>query len=108
MGRTTRRKVGKPKPKQDHMNNNHRRYDTETEAVMFVPFTLGSRLTRDLQEAEDKWAELLNNPKWKMVERSGSKLKDLLGNTTPWASTNCGQSDCRVCESNPETRPRNY
>ena len=106
MGRTPRRKVGKLKPKQDHMNNNQRRYDTEIEAVMFVPFTPGSKLTKDLQEIEDKWAGLLNNPKWNMVERSGSKLKDLLGNTTPWTSTNCGRMDCWMCKSNPEMRPR--
>ena len=83
-----------------------RRYDKDIEAVMFVPYTPGSKLVRALQEAEDKWAELLNHPKWRMVERSGSKLKDLLSNTTPWDNNYCGRQDCWVCETNPEAGPK--
>ena len=52
----------------DPNNNDTPDYTKVIEAVIFVPFTPGSRLQKKLQENEDTYSKLQNSPRWKFVE----------------------------------------
>ena len=54
----------------------------EVKAVMFVPFTTGSKLAKSLREAEEKLGSLTGY-RLKMVEKAGDKLEDLPPSQTP-------------------------
>ena len=55
---------------------------TEVKAVMFIPYTTGSRLAKNLREAEEKLGSLTGY-RLKMVEKAGDKLEDLLTKSNP-------------------------
>ena len=47
----------------------------------------------------------------KVIERGGTKLKDLITNKSPWRKVYCGRPDCLTCHSfldQPETSPKQY
>ena len=50
---------------------------TQVKAVMFVPYTPGSVLAKKLRENEEKMGKLTKN-KIKIVERTGTKIQDIL------------------------------
>ena len=52
-------------------------------AVMFVPYTRGSGLAREIREAEEKM-ESLTGYRLKIVERSGTSLMDILHKSNTW------------------------
>ena len=43
--------------------------------------------------------------KVKVAERTGSKMKDILSNTNPWAGAHCGQIGCITCNQSTEDMP---
>ena len=43
--------------------------------------------------------------KVKVAERTGSKMKDVLSNTNPWAGAHCGRVDCITCNQLNEEMP---
>ena len=51
-------------------NDKEKIYYNDIESVVFVPFTPGSRLMKQMQTAEDNHAKIHNNPKRKFVERA--------------------------------------
>ena len=73
-----------------------------TKAVVFVPFTEGSRLAKLLREAELK-LEMLTGFRLKVVERAGTSLADKLHKSNPWSGTDCGRENCLLCETKAKT-----
>ena len=64
------------------------------ESVIFVPCTPESQL-RKLYEREVKKSDF----KIKIVERSGTKIKDLLHKKNPFKKEKCERNDCFVCST---------
>ena len=56
---------------------------------MCVPCTPGVSLQKELQAAEDKFTENTKLKRIRMVERGGTKLKDMLCAKDPWESESC-------------------
>ena len=67
------------------------------EAAMFVPATPNSRLRKDLQHLDDKFAQLHREPGIRMVEQGGTKLPSLLTRSDPWSGQGCGRPRCFPC-----------
>jgi hypothetical protein len=55
----------------------------EGKAVMFVPYTAGSKLAKSLRDAEEKLGSITGY-RLKMVEKAVDKLEDLLTKSNPW------------------------
>ena len=70
--------------------------EPELVTVMFVPQTPYGALAKDLQKVENEIAKLTGE-KIRMVERGGTKIKDLLHKSNPWANGLCGRPNCLVC-----------
>ena len=43
--------------------------------------------------------------KVKVVERSGTSLRNMMPNTNPWAGANCSRTDCVTCTQDCESKP---
>ena len=63
---------------------------------MFVPYTRGSGLAKQVGDAEEKM-ESRTGYKIKIVERSGTTLMDILHKSKPWKGMDCGQEGCMLC-----------
>ena len=66
---------------------------TVVKAVMFVPYTHGSRLAKKLREAE----QTMEN------REVGCRLEDLLHKSDPWEGKLCGRQRCLLCKTKKET-----
>ena len=89
------RRVGKKRKrgenvKQDQPSNNI--------AVMFVPFTPGGELARRLRESEAQ-LEKQTGYRIKIVERTGTKIEDLLHRSNPWQGQDCEREGCLLCKT---------
>ena len=73
-----------------------KRDEPETVTVMFVPQTPGGELRKRLQREEDKIAKMTKE-RIKIVERSGTTIKQILHKSNPWASGHCNRVDCLMC-----------
>ena len=69
---------------------------------MFVPFTTGSKLAKDLRDAEDKLGGMTGYM-LKLVEKAGDKLEDLLTKSNPWQGMDCGRPGCLLCKTKLKT-----
>ena len=69
--------------------------------VLFVPRTPGGKLATMLREAEVEMSKFLGD-RIKIVERSGTKLKQLFHKSNPWSGENCQRDGCLVCWSGQE------
>ena len=74
------------------------RGNTQTKAVMFVPFTKGSLLAKRMRESE-QMLEKMSGYKLKVVERAGKKLEDILVQKNPWEGECCEREHCMLCET---------
>ena len=70
----------------------------KVKAVMFVQHTPFSELAKRLRKAEEK-LEDLTGYRIKIVERAGSKLKDLIHSSNPRSGKLCERLDCLLCKS---------
>ena len=77
--------------------------------TLYVPATPGGVLAKRLQEADLKFADLHQQGWTKIIERGGTKLKDMVTNKYPWAEVCCQREDCLLCRSSlhqpPEVPP---
>ena len=55
---------------------------------MFIPFTTGSRLAKNMREAVEKLGSMTGY-RVKLVEKAGDKLEDLLTKSKPWQGLDC-------------------
>ena len=74
----------------------------DPKAVIFVPFTPGCALAKELREVEEM-LEKLSGTRFKIVERAGIQLQRVISRTNPWAGSYCQREDCMVCETRLET-----
>ena len=65
-------------------------------AVMFVPYTVGSKLAKKMREAENTMQEMTGY-RLKIVERAGTKLEDVLTKADPWQGQKCGREKYLLC-----------
>ena len=71
-------------------------------SVMFVPYTKKSELTKKLRENEEKIC-VLTKSRYKIVERAGIKLQDLLTSSNPWKGSDCHRENCLPCNTKIKT-----
>ena len=88
-------KLGKDKKNEDSDKNTIR-------AVMFVPYTTNGTLAKLLRQNEEKLVELTGT-KLKIVERSGTKLVDILTKSNPWQGQDCSRRNCLLCHTKVRT-----
>ena len=74
----------------------------EVKAVMFVPFTVGTKLAKNLRDAEEKLGSMTGY-RLKLVEKAGDKLEDLLTKSNRWQGMDCGRQGCLLCETKQKT-----
>ena len=65
-------------------------------APLFVPATADGRLIRKLKEVDDMLGELVRW-KFKIVERGGRSLKELLTRSNIYSKDHCGRV-CKACD----------
>ena len=75
---------------------------SKIKAVMFVPYARGSRLAKKLRENEATM-EKITGYRFKIVERSGTKLEHVLHQSNPWAGEDCGREACLLCQTKKAT-----
>ena len=75
---------------------------SKAKAVLFIPFTNGSKLGKSPREEERK-LDSMTGYMIKVVERAGDKLEELLVRTDPWQGEQCGRSRCLLCETKVKT-----
>ena len=73
-----------------------------TVSVMFVPYTPGGVLAKKLRENEEKIANITKN-RVKIVERTGTKLQDVLTKANPWKGIDCTRKNCLLCHTKMKT-----
>ena len=69
---------------------------------MFAPFTKNSELVKKLRENEEKIFNLTKS-RYKIVERAGVKLQDLLTTSNPWKGSDCSRENCLLCITKQKT-----
>ena len=72
-------------------------------SVLFVPYTTGSILAKSLSGAEEKM-ESLTGYRLKVVERSGTKLEDILHKSNPWQGQDCDRLGCLLYITKKKTK----
>ena len=72
--------------------------DRDVEAVMFVPYTNGSKLQKLLQGSDDDFIKGSRNKRIRFVERGGQTLEQVLGRNDPWGGKGCSRLDCFQCQ----------
>ena len=76
----------------------------KTRTVLFVEQTRGGKLAKDIREVLSRLEGLLGF-RVKVVERSGTGLKNILPNTNPWSGEHCSRSECITCNQGAEEKP---
>ena len=67
-------------------------------SVLFVQHTHKSELAKRLREKLES-LEKLGSLKFKVVEKTGNKLEDVLHRSDSWSDRDCGRIDCLICKS---------
>ena len=70
--------------------------ETRTTSVLFVEQTPNGELARRFREAEVELSKLTGF-RIKIVERNGTKVKNILHVTNPWAEGKCERAGCYPC-----------
>ena len=69
---------------------------------MFVPYTENGELAKRFREAEKEIGKQ-TGIKLKIVERTGTKIVDLLHRSDPWQGQDCQREDCLLCDTKNRT-----
>ena len=64
---------------------------------LFVPHTPGGELAKRMREAEAKNHQG-RKIRFKIVEKGGVTLENLLRRSNPWSAESCGRPDCFPCQ----------
>ena len=98
--RIGKRRLPKIKRKPDQKQEGEK--ESLIKAVMFAPCTVGSKLTKELKESENTLGQS-TGAKLKVVERSGTKLMDILTSADPWRGKDCLRESCMLCRTKERT-----
>ena len=71
------------------------------EGVLFIPYTPGSKLKKELQEIDERFTSGKTSGRTKIVERLGKTIGEVLTNPYPWQNQHCGRQDCAPCQKKP-------
>ena len=74
----------------------------KTISVMFVPYTRGGELAKRLRTAEEELGRQ-TGIKIKVVEKTGTRLVDLLHKSDPWQGQDCQRPGCLICVTKAKT-----
>ena len=74
-------------------------------SVIFIQHTDRSELAKKMRERL-KILEQVGDLKFKIVEKTGSKLEDLLHQSNAWSDLDCCREDCIMCESAKESEKK--
>ena len=91
-----RGKVSQWQPNGKNKKQTAKNQDLEIAAVLFVPRTANSELAVAVRTEEAKIASQCHY-KIKIVERAGTKLKDLLIASDPFLNQDCWRKNCLFC-----------
>ena len=76
----------------------------ETRSVMFVEHTRDGELAKRLREQLGRMENVMGF-RIKVVERTGTKIKDMFSLTNVWGGSQCGREDCTTCTQGGEEIP---
>ena len=71
---------------------------TKLMSVLFVQHTPRSELAKRIRDKLES-LEKLGTLKFKVVEKTGSKLEEILHKSDAWNDRDCGRQDCLLCSS---------
>ena len=73
--------------------------DRPYEGVVFIPYTEGGKLRKELQDVDDEMTKMMQMNKTKFVERAGTKLFDILCTKDPFYELEggCKRIHCQIC-----------
>ena len=78
--------------------------DLKTRTVLFVEHMPGGILAKRLREKLTNMEEVMGF-RIKVVERTGTQLKDLFSLTNVWGGSLCSREDCTTCQQDCEEKP---
>ena len=68
------------------------------EGVIFIPFTLDSKLREEIQRVEETLTAEMRTPSIRFVERGGESVTQILERNNPWSKeSECGRKVCPPC-----------
>ena len=70
--------------------------------MMFVEHTRGGEMAKRLRRHLGRMEDLMGF-KLKIIERTGTKLKDLFSPTNIWKGSQCGRKGCITCNQGGKT-----
>ena len=97
-----REKMEKPREKMEMEGKQEKQSRNKIKAVMFVPYTQGSKLAKKLRENEERM-EYLTGYRLKIVERAGMKRENILHKSNHWSGENCDRKRCLLCDTKLKT-----
>ena len=71
---------------------------TKVMSVLFIQHTEKSELAKRLREKLET-LEKVGRMKFKIVEKTGNKLEDLLHRSNAWGDSDCNREDCIMCRT---------
>ena len=97
-------KIGRGKQKHGKEGEKKKQCEGKTtaKAVIYVPYTHGSKLAKLMREAEAK-LEDLTGYRLKVVERGGTKLENILHKSNLWEGKDCQRKNCLLCDTKLKT-----
>ena len=94
--KTGKHQARRPPTTQKHPDNVQKQKEIRTTSVLFIEQTPNGELARRFREAEIELAKITGF-RIKIVERNGTKVKNILHVTNPWAEGICERPDCYPC-----------
>ena len=67
-------------------------------SVLFVQHTPRSELAKRIRNKLEN-LEKVCSLKFKVVEKTGSKIEEILHKSDSWSNRDCGRQDCLLCQS---------
>ena len=71
--------------------------DVRVSSPLFIPASKGGQLASKLKEEDNKLGEI-TGWKFKVIERGGIMLKNLLTRANLFSKEDCGRPDCQACK----------
>ena len=75
-----------------------RKKNIKTISVMFIPYTVNGGLAKQTREAEEELGRQTGY-KIKIIERTGTRIMDLLHKSNPWQGEDCRRPGCLLCST---------
>ena len=76
----------------------------KTRTVIFVEQTKDGKLAKDIREVVSRLVHIIGF-NVKVVERTGTSLRNNMPNTNPWSGSHCTRDECITCNQEAEEKP---